>query len=62
MPQTKLLTTTEAANVLGVSDETLRRWAREELIRHVKMPSGQIRFRRADLDETLKPVEPKQAS
>ena len=53
-----LLRTSEAATVLGISDETLRRWAADGLIRHVKLPSGQVRFRRSDLDEVLEPVEP----
>lgn len=53
-----LLTTSAAARVLGVSDETLRRWADERKIRHVRLPSGQLRFRRPDLDEALAVVEP----
>ncbi len=53
-----LLTTTGAAAVLGVSDETVRRWADAQLIRHVRLPSGQLRFRRVDLEAVLTPVEP----
>lgn len=53
-----LLTTSAAARVLGISDETLRRWADERKIRHVRLPSGQLRFRRGDLDEALAVVEP----
>lgn len=52
------LTTTDAGRILGVSSETVRRWADAQLIRHVRLPSGQLRFRRADLDEVLTPVEP----
>ena len=59
---TELLTTGAAAKVLGVSDETLRRWVDAEKIRHVKLPSGQLRFRRSDLLAVLEPVEPKAAS
>lgn len=54
----ELLTTGAAAGILGVSDETLRRWADDKRIRHVRLPSGQLRFRRADLVEALTPVEP----
>lgn len=53
-----LLNTAEAAELLGVSEETLRRWAKARQIRHVAMPSGQFRFHRADIDAVLEPVEP----
>jgi excisionase family DNA binding protein len=56
-----LLTTPTAARVLGVTDETLRRWAEGRKIRHVRLPSGQLRFRREDLEEALRPVEPEDA-
>jgi excisionase family DNA binding protein len=52
------LTTRAAAAVLGVSEQTLRNWADDRKIRHVRLPSGQLRFRREDLDEALTPVEP----
>lgn len=58
MTDTDLLTTSAAAAVLGVSDETVRRWADERKIRHVRLPSGHLRFRRPDLDAVLAPVEP----
>jgi excisionase family DNA binding protein len=54
----ELLTTGAAAAVLGVSDETLRRWVEDKRVRHIRLPSGQLRFRRSDLDELLTPVEP----
>lgn len=57
MPPPEYLTTGEAADVLGVSDETLRRWADDRKVRHVRLPSGQLRFIRADLDAVLAPVE-----
>jgi excisionase family DNA binding protein len=57
-----LVNTGEAARILGVSDETVRRWADERLIRHVRLPSGQLRFDRADLAEVLKAVEPNEAA
>lgn len=58
MPPTELLTTPEAAAILGVSSETVRRWAESRKIRHRRLPSGQLRFTREDLDEVLEPVEP----
>jgi excisionase family DNA binding protein len=45
-----------------VSDETVRRWADERKIRHVRLPSGHLRFRRSDLDAVLEPVEPTEAA
>lgn len=53
-----MVSTLMAAEMLQVSDETIRRWAAEGLIRHIRLPSGQIRFRRADLAEILTPIEP----
>lgn len=52
------LTTSAAAALLGVSDETVRRWADEKKIRHVRLPSGQLRFLRTDVLAVLTPVEP----
>lgn len=52
------LTTGAAAAVLGVSDETLRRWVEQGKVRHLRLPSGRLRFRREDLNEILTPVEP----
>lgn len=58
MTPSALLTTSGAAQHLGVSEETIRRWADDKRIRHIRLPSGQLRFRVADLDEVLTPVEP----
>lgn len=58
----ELLSTGAAAAVLGVSDETLRRWVEDKRVRHIRLPSGQLRFRRTDLDELLTPVEPTEAA
>ena len=58
MASERLLTTGEAAEVLGVSDETLRRWTKDGLVRHVKLPSGRTRYHRSDLLAVLTPVEP----
>lgn len=56
MPNPDLLTPAKAGALLGVSDETMRRWAAAGKLRHVKLPSGAIRFRREDL--ILELVEP----
>lgn len=50
-----LLTPAEAGQMLGKSGETLRRWAALDRIPHIRYPSGQIRFRRADVEAILKP-------
>ena len=52
------LATGAAAAVLGVSDETLRRWVERGKVRYVRLPSGRLRFRRSDLEALLVPVEP----
>jgi excisionase family DNA binding protein len=52
------LTTTDAAAMLGVSDETVRRWVEAGRLRHIRLPSGQIRFRREDIEAILVPIEP----
>ncbi len=52
------LSTTEAAAIVGVTDETMRRWAERRQVRHIKLPSGQLRFLRSDIEALLTPVEP----
>lgn len=58
----RLLTTSEAAERLQVSDETMRRWADDKRIPHIVLPSGHLRFRPVDIDKVLEPVpvEPKE--
>lgn len=41
---------TEAARVLGVHPNTLRKWADDGIVPHLRLPSGYRRFRRADLE------------
>ena len=41
---------TEAAQELGVHQNTLRRWADKGLVRVVKLPSGQRRFRPEEVE------------
>lgn len=45
-----LLTASEVGHLLNVSAETVRRWARENRLPSVVLPSGGIRFRRAEID------------
>jgi excisionase family DNA binding protein len=52
------LSTAQAARLLGVSDETLRRWAEERKIRHTRLPSGRLRFTLEDINASLEVVEP----
>ncbi len=42
--ETRLLTISEAARLLGVHQNTLRSWADKGLVKHVKLPSGYRRF------------------
>jgi excisionase family DNA binding protein len=58
MAEDDLVSAAEAAAILGMSDETLRRWAEAGRIRYVRLPSGQIRFFRRDIAAILDPVEP----
>lgn len=58
MNNSELLTTSQAAEILGVSDETVRRWASERKIRHRRTPAGQLRFTRQDLESVFEVVEP----
>jgi excisionase family DNA binding protein len=48
-----LLTAREVGELLGVSPETILRWARAGKLPAVRLPSGAIRFREVDLDEWI---------
>lgn len=50
---TPLLPIGEAARILGVHVETLRRWESAGHIESVRTPGGQRRFRRADVETLL---------
>ena len=50
---TDLLTCPEVAAELGVADETVRAWVRNEKIAHVLLPSGQPRIPRSEGDRIL---------
>jgi excisionase family DNA binding protein len=58
----KLIGTSEAARILDVTDETIRRWVEAGRIRYIRLPSGQLRFERADVDAIRRPVEPEPTS
>ena len=49
-----LIRTGEAARRLGVDASTLRRWASTGLIKAVRTPSGEYRFRPAEIDKALR--------
>jgi excisionase family DNA binding protein len=53
-----ILSAPEAAAIVGVTDDTMRRWAKEKRVRHTVTPSGRVRFRREDVEALLRPVEP----
>jgi excisionase family DNA binding protein len=51
----RLLTQREAAEYLHYGVRTLQRWRREGIgPSSIKLPNGQRRYRKADLDEWLK--------
>lgn len=52
-PDQALITTGVAAKRLGVTPNTLRRWADDRRIPHVRLPSGRLKFRPADVDAVL---------
>jgi len=45
-----LMQVRQAANDLGVHENTLRRWEEKGLIRAVRLPSGVRRFRSEDIE------------
>lgn len=45
-----LMQVREAANALGVSENTIRRWEQRGLIPAVRLPSGVRRFRPEDVE------------
>lgn len=61
MPETdpkELLSASEAAEVVHVTEATVTGWAKAGKLRHIVLPSGQRRFRREDIEAILVPVEP----
>ncbi len=45
-----MLTTTQAAELLNVDRATVARWIRLGQLRAIRLPSGQYRVRRSDLE------------
>lgn len=58
MPDDSYLGTKAAADLIGVSDETLRRWVDRGQIRFIRLPSGRLRFRREDIEAVHSVIEP----
>jgi excisionase family DNA binding protein len=56
MTNDELLTGSAVAEMLGVSDETVRRWAEVGQIDHITLPSGQRRYRRSVVEAILTPA------
>lgn len=56
MRQIDLLSAKDAAILLDVSPDTVRRWTRNGKVPHVRLPSGRVRYRRADILALLSPV------
>lgn len=50
---TALLTARHVADLCGVSTETVLRWTRAGRVPAIKLPSGQIRYRREAVQEWL---------
>ncbi len=49
-----LVTSGEAATLLGVADKTVRRWANSGHLPVVRTPGGHRRFRRSDVENLLR--------
>ena len=49
----KLITTNQAAEYLGVTPKTLRRWESEGKIKAIRTLGGHRRFYKQDLDQLL---------
>jgi excisionase family DNA binding protein len=49
--QSKLLRTSEVADLLLVSNRTIQRWADKSLIKAIKLPSGHRRFDEREINK-----------
>ena len=54
------LTPTDVARRYDTTPDTIRRWVREGKLPAVHMPSGRVKFRRAEIDELM--PEPEQVA
>ena len=52
-PTNPLLTTEEAAKMLGISQYSVYRWCKRGWLASIKLPNGTIRIERASLDNAL---------
>jgi len=55
-PENELLRLSQAAQLVCVHPETLRRWADNGKVRFVRTPGGERRFYRDDLLEAVTPI------
>ncbi len=53
MHKSDLIRPAEAAAILSVHPQTLRIWDRQGKLKPIRLPSGQRRYRKADLDELI---------
>jgi excisionase family DNA binding protein len=53
--QSKLLRTSEVADLLLVSNRTIQRWADKKLIKAITLPSGHRRFEEQTIKEMKRP-------
>jgi excisionase family DNA binding protein len=56
-----LLTSTEAAKLLGVDRSTVARYVRQGRLPAIKLPSGHTRIRRKDVDRLIRGEQPGRA-
>ena len=52
-PPGSLLSVSETAVILGVTEDTIRKWARAGKIGSVRLSKVDVRFRQVDLDEFI---------
>lgn len=57
-----LLTPAQAAERIGVHARTLKRWAADGKVRHVRLPSGRFMFPASVVDEVLAEHDPEEAA
>lgn len=51
--ESQFLTRLQVARLFGVSVSTVTRWARRRVIKAIRTPGGQYRFRAADVREAV---------
>lgn len=58
MTDEQFLTTGEAAALLGVHIDTIRRWERDGYLSCVRTPGNHRKFRRSDVEKLMAEPEP----